>query len=140
MSQEKKYRKSRLRDLSQFVFANLSLSVSPCVQSASKSPTLASKLLPFYISRSGPINGLENHSFLMLTSGKKKTSQRRGEGGNATAYPRLLESASLVRCGVGPPHCCVALRRNMESLTAAYSRLLLHFFVSSLPRVFSSIN
>ena len=70
---------------------------------------------------------------------EKKTSLRRSEGGYVAVYPRLLKSASLIRCNVGPPRCYKALRRSVESLATAYLRLLLHFFVSSLFQVFSSI-
>ena len=69
---------------------------------------------------------------------EKKTSLCRSEGGYATVYPKLLESASSVRYSVGPLHCCEALCCNVESFAAAYPRLLLHFFVSSLLQVFSS--
>ena len=47
MNQEKKYRRSLLRDLFESVFANLSLSVSPCVQSASNPTFLPQNCFPF---------------------------------------------------------------------------------------------
>ena len=65
MNQEKKNKSSHLRDLSESVSTNLSLSVSPCLQSASESLSCL-KMLPFYISGSGPINGPKFKSILTL--------------------------------------------------------------------------
>ena len=135
MNQEKKYRRSRLRDLSEFVSANLSLSVSPCVQSASESPLLPRNCFPFISRDPGP-SMAHKSEFFSAPVLEKKTSLHHGEGGYAAVYPRLLESTSLVRCSVGPPRCCEALHRSVESLSAAYLRFLLHFVVSSLLWVF----
>ena len=53
MNQEKKYRRSHLCDLLEFVSANLSLSVYHCLQFASESPILPRKCFPFISRDSG---------------------------------------------------------------------------------------
>ena len=126
MNQEKKYRKSRLRDLLESVSVNLPLSVCPYLQSASQSPPcleIASLLYPRIPTHQWP----RNQSFLMLPSWKRGPHY-------SAAYPRLLESTSLVRCSIGSLRCCEALCHSLESLAAAYLRLMLYFFVSSLLR------
>ena len=82
MNLEKKYRRSRLRDLSETVSSNLSLSVSPCLQSASESPLLPRNCFPFISRDPSPSMAQKIRVFNALVL-EKETSLRHGKGGEA---------------------------------------------------------
>ena len=131
MNQENKYRRSRLRNLSESVSANLSLSVCPCLRFASEYPPLPRKCFPFISQDPGPSMA---QNFIVFDALVLKRRPRYARG-----VPEALEFALLVCCSVGPPRYCEALRRNVKCLVVAYPRLLLQFLLYSPLQVFSSI-
>ena len=115
MNQEKKYRRSHLLDLSESVSAkSLSIRLSLC-SVCLYSPFLPRNCFPFISRDPGPLMAQKIRVF-------NAHIWKRGLR-YASAYPRPLESANLVRFSVGPPRCCEALCRNVECLVAAYPKL-----------------
>ena len=124
---EKKYRKSRLRDLSESVSANLSLSVSPCVQSASKCPLMPRNCFSFISRDPGPSVAQKIRVFNAPVL-ERETSLSRGKGGYAAAKgatSRLSKSGIQVRCSVGLHAAVKHYARGSCILEAP----LLHFFM-----------
>ena len=136
MNERKKYKRSHLRDLPESVFTDLSLSVSPSLQSGSNPPFLPRNRSLFLTRNSGPSMAQKIRTFQAPIL-EWETSLRHGERSFTAAYPRRPLSCLQVRCGKDSLCCCIAkticCTSLQHSLLWSFLLLLASFFISISP-------